>query len=161
MKYLLVVGDGMADYPVPELKGKTPLQVANKPNMDWLAAKGKNGLFKTVPDSLTPGSGVAILSVLGGIFTNSKSVSSIVFSTLAIHLSCLTNMVSNSVRVLLFPSASTQNQGVPSGNVFWAEHGWKNNRPKRKAQDKKRVSFFMKPPLILPVLEFEWSSEIT
>ena len=55
----------MADYPVAELKGKTPLQKANKPNMDWLAANGKNGLFKTVPDSLTPGSGVAILSVLG------------------------------------------------------------------------------------------------
>jgi len=65
MKYLLVVGDGMADYPVPELYGKTPLQVANKPNMDMIAAKGRNGLLKTVPDGLTPGSGTAILSVLG------------------------------------------------------------------------------------------------
>ncbi len=65
MKYLLVVGDGMADYPVPELYGKTPLQVANKPNMDMTAAKGRNGLLKTVPDGLTPGSGTAILSVLG------------------------------------------------------------------------------------------------
>ena len=65
MKYLLVVGDGMADYPVPELNGKTPLQAANKPNMDMIAAKGRNGLLKTVPDGLTPGSGIAILSVLG------------------------------------------------------------------------------------------------
>ena len=62
MKYLLVVGDGMADYPVSELGDKTPLQVAHKPNMDMISAKGKNGLFKSVPDSMAPGSGPAILS---------------------------------------------------------------------------------------------------
>jgi 2,3-bisphosphoglycerate-independent phosphoglycerate mutase len=65
MKYLLIVGDGMADYPVPELGNKTPLQAANKPNMDMIAAKGRNGLLRTVPEGLTPGSGTAILSVLG------------------------------------------------------------------------------------------------
>jgi 2,3-bisphosphoglycerate-independent phosphoglycerate mutase len=65
MKYLLVVGDGMADYPVPELDNKTPLQAANKPNMDKIAARGCSGLLKTVPKALTPGSGTAILSVLG------------------------------------------------------------------------------------------------
>ena len=65
MKYLLVVGDGMADYPLPELGNKTPLQAANKPNMDSIAAKGKSGLIRTVPDELTPGSDAAICSVLG------------------------------------------------------------------------------------------------
>jgi 2,3-bisphosphoglycerate-independent phosphoglycerate mutase len=65
MKYVLVVGDGMADYPVPELGNLTPLQVAHKPYMDALAAKGRNGLIKTVPEDLTPGSDAAILSVLG------------------------------------------------------------------------------------------------
>lgn len=65
MKYILVLGDGMADYPVPQLNNKTPLQVANKPNMDLIATKGQNGLLKTVPDTMTPGSGPAILSVLG------------------------------------------------------------------------------------------------
>ena len=65
MKYLLIVGDGMADYPVPELHNKTPLQVANKPNMDMIATKGCSGLLRTVPEGLTPGSGTAILSVLG------------------------------------------------------------------------------------------------
>jgi 2,3-bisphosphoglycerate-independent phosphoglycerate mutase len=65
MKYLLVVGDGMADYPVPELGNKTPLQAANKPNMDMIATKGCSGLLRTVPEGLTPGSGTAILSVLG------------------------------------------------------------------------------------------------
>ncbi len=65
MKYIIVVGDGMADYPIPELDDKTPLQVANTPNMDNVATKGRNGLLKTIPDSLTPGSDVAILSVLG------------------------------------------------------------------------------------------------
>jgi 2,3-bisphosphoglycerate-independent phosphoglycerate mutase len=65
MKYILIVGDGMADYPVPELKNKTPLQVAHKPNMDAIAAKGRNGVIKTVPEKMNPGSDVAILSVLG------------------------------------------------------------------------------------------------
>jgi 2,3-bisphosphoglycerate-independent phosphoglycerate mutase len=65
MKYVLVVGDGMADYPVPELGGKTPLQVARKPNMDSIAAKGRSGLLKTVPDGFNPGSDTAILSLLG------------------------------------------------------------------------------------------------
>ena len=65
MKYLLIVGDGMADYPVPELDNKTPLQAANKPNMDMIATKGCSGLLRTVPEGLTPGSGTAMLSVLG------------------------------------------------------------------------------------------------
>jgi len=65
MKYVLVVGDGMADYPVPELDNKTPLQVAYKPNMDAIAAKGQSGLLRTVPEGLSPGSDTAILSVLG------------------------------------------------------------------------------------------------
>lgn len=65
MKYLLIVGDGMADYPVPELDGKTPLQVARKPNMDAIASRGRSGLLKTVPDGMSSGSDTAILSVLG------------------------------------------------------------------------------------------------
>jgi 2,3-bisphosphoglycerate-independent phosphoglycerate mutase len=65
MKYLLVVGDGMADYPVPELGNKTPLQAAHKPNMDALTAKGRSGLIKNVPDDMHPGSETAILSLLG------------------------------------------------------------------------------------------------
>ncbi len=65
VKYVIIVGDGMADYPVPELGGKTPLQAAYKPNMDALAARGRSGLLKTVPDDLKPGSEVAILSLLG------------------------------------------------------------------------------------------------
>ncbi len=65
MKYILVVGDGMADYPIPELGDKTPLQAAYKPNMDSIAAKGQSGLIKTVPDELNPGSETAICSLLG------------------------------------------------------------------------------------------------
>ncbi len=65
MKYILILGDGMSDYPIPELGNRTPLQVANKPNMDMIAAKGQSGLLKTVPDNMTPDSGNAILSVLG------------------------------------------------------------------------------------------------
>jgi 2,3-bisphosphoglycerate-independent phosphoglycerate mutase len=65
MKYVLVVGDGMSDYPIPELGDKTPLQAAIKPNMDAIAAKGRSGLIKNVPDECTPGSDAAICSVLG------------------------------------------------------------------------------------------------
>ncbi len=65
MKYMLIVGDGMADYPVPELGNMTPLQAAHKPNIDSIAAKGRNGLIKNVPDDMSPGSDTAILSLLG------------------------------------------------------------------------------------------------
>lgn len=64
MKYVLVIGDGMSDYPVAELGNKTPLQAAYKPNMDSIAAKGRSGLIKNVPDECTPGSDVAICSIL-------------------------------------------------------------------------------------------------
>ncbi|MFB3888536.1 MAG: cofactor-independent phosphoglycerate mutase [Candidatus Bathyarchaeia archaeon] len=65
MKYVLIVGDGMADHAVPELGNKTPLQAARKPNIDSIAARGRSGLIKTIPDELPAGSDVAILSVLG------------------------------------------------------------------------------------------------
>ena len=55
----------MSDYPVPELNNRTPLEVASKPNMDYLAQNGEMGLAKTVPDQLDPGSDVANLSVFG------------------------------------------------------------------------------------------------
>lgn len=65
MKYLIVLGDGMADRPLTELKGMTPLEYAATPNFDKLAAKSSVGLVKTVPDGMKPGSDVANLSVLG------------------------------------------------------------------------------------------------
>ena len=65
MKYVVLLCDGMADYPVEELGGKTPMQAAHKPNMDALARKSRVGLVKTVADHLKPGSDVANLSVLG------------------------------------------------------------------------------------------------
>ncbi len=65
LKYLVVLADGMADYPVPELNGKTPLQVSNKSNMDRLAKSGEVGLVRTVPPGMPPGSDVANLAVMG------------------------------------------------------------------------------------------------
>ena len=65
MKYILIIGDGMADDPVEGLGGKTPLQYANIPTMDMLASKGETGFALTVPDGLQPGSDVAILSIFG------------------------------------------------------------------------------------------------
>ncbi len=65
MKHLVLLLDGMADYPVPELMGKTPMECAHKPNIDFLAKNGEVGLCKTVADGLKPGSDVANLSVLG------------------------------------------------------------------------------------------------
>ena len=65
MKYLLFIGDGMADNPVPELGNKTPLQYANTPTIDALAAKGVLGSVKNCPDSLPAGSDTAITSIFG------------------------------------------------------------------------------------------------
>lgn len=65
MKYVIFLGDGMADLPVEELGGKTPLESADKPNMDFIASHGKLGMVKTVPDGIKPGSDVANLSVMG------------------------------------------------------------------------------------------------
>lgn len=65
MKYIVMLGDGMADYSVEALGGKTPLEVAKKPNIDRLARGGRLGMVKTVPDGLKPGSDVANLSAMG------------------------------------------------------------------------------------------------
>ncbi len=65
MKYVVILGDGMADYGVPALNGKTPLSVANKPFIDYLAERGTLGTTKTVPAGMKPGSDVANLSMLG------------------------------------------------------------------------------------------------
>lgn len=65
MKYIVVLCDGMADYPINALNDKTPLEVAFKPNMDRLCCHAEIGLAKTVPDSLSPGSDVANLAVMG------------------------------------------------------------------------------------------------
>lgn len=64
-KYIVLIGDGMADRPLEELGMKTPLMVAHTPNMDMLAKKGIFGKVKTIPESLHPGSDVANLSILG------------------------------------------------------------------------------------------------
>ena len=65
MKYVLLISDGMADYPVEELDGLTPLEAADTPHMDTLAARGRVGLVRNVPSGMSPGSDVAVMSVLG------------------------------------------------------------------------------------------------
>ncbi|MDR2358085.1 MAG: 2,3-bisphosphoglycerate-independent phosphoglycerate mutase [Oscillospiraceae bacterium] len=65
MKYILIIGDGMADNPVPELGGLTPLQHADTPELDALASAGAVGSVRTCPDGLPPGSDTAIMSIFG------------------------------------------------------------------------------------------------
>ena len=65
MKYIVVLGDGMADEPIDALGGKTPLEYAKTPAMDELAAKGEIGLVHTIPEGMKPGSDTANLAVLG------------------------------------------------------------------------------------------------
>ncbi|PLX85155.1 MAG: cofactor-independent phosphoglycerate mutase [Desulfuromonas sp.] len=65
MKYIVLLGDGMADEPIEELGGKTPLEAARIPRMDALARAGQFGLVETVPEGYHPGSDVANLSVFG------------------------------------------------------------------------------------------------
>lgn len=65
MKHLIILGDGMADEPIERLGGKTPLQYASTPNMDWLAKNGRTGRLVTVPEGYNPGSEVANTAILG------------------------------------------------------------------------------------------------
>lgn len=65
MKHIIILGDGMADWPVPELGGKTLLQYADTPNMDKIARMGCSGLLQTVPEGFHPGSEVANSAILG------------------------------------------------------------------------------------------------
>ena len=65
MKYIILLGDGMADEPIEELEGKTPLEHARTPYMDSLARKGLFGLAETVPRGFHPGSDIANLSIFG------------------------------------------------------------------------------------------------
>jgi 2,3-bisphosphoglycerate-independent phosphoglycerate mutase len=65
MKYIVLLGDGMSDEKLEQLGGKTPLQAAKTPNMDFMAKRGRIGLARTVPAGLPPGSDVANLSIFG------------------------------------------------------------------------------------------------
>ncbi len=65
MKYIIILADGAADEPIAAYDGKTPLMLANTPNIDALCAKARTGLFKTVPDDMPAGSEIANLAVLG------------------------------------------------------------------------------------------------
>lgn len=65
MKYVILIGDGMADYPIPEHGDKTALQIANTPNLDFIATAGMCGAVKTIPEGMNAGSDIATLSILG------------------------------------------------------------------------------------------------
>jgi 2,3-bisphosphoglycerate-independent phosphoglycerate mutase len=65
VKYIILQGDGMADYPLEVLGGKTPLEAANTPNMDWLAARGVFGMAHVIPKGFPPGSDVGNMSIMG------------------------------------------------------------------------------------------------
>ncbi len=64
-KHVIIVGDGMADYPLEALGGRTPLMAAKTPYLDWMAEQGEMGIVKTVPDGFSPGSEIANLSIFG------------------------------------------------------------------------------------------------
>jgi 2,3-bisphosphoglycerate-independent phosphoglycerate mutase len=65
VKYIILQGDGMADYPLDALDGKTPLEAARTPNMDWLAARGVFGMAHVIPKGFPPGSDVGNMSIMG------------------------------------------------------------------------------------------------
>ena len=65
MKYFVIIGDGMSDLPLKELGGKTPLEAANTPNLDYIAQYGVCGWTKNIPAGMTPGSDVAAMSIFG------------------------------------------------------------------------------------------------
>ena len=64
-KYLILIGDGMADWPIASLGNRTPLEAADKPNMDFMASNGAMGMVQVVPREMYPGSDVSNLSIIG------------------------------------------------------------------------------------------------
>jgi 2,3-bisphosphoglycerate-independent phosphoglycerate mutase len=65
MKYVILIGDGMADYPIPERGNRTALQIASTPNLDFIATEGRCGIVRTIPEGMTAGSDIATFSILG------------------------------------------------------------------------------------------------
>ncbi len=65
MKYIVIIPDGMADEPIQELGNKTPLEVARRPNMDYMAQHGMTGLVQTIPPGMQPGSDIGNMALLG------------------------------------------------------------------------------------------------
>ena len=65
MKFIVLVPDGMADEPVAQLDGKTPLEVAKTPHMDYLASGGMSALVQTIPEGMSPGSDIGNLALMG------------------------------------------------------------------------------------------------
>ena len=65
MKYIIILGDGMADEPLQELGGKTPLEVAKTPNLDRISKRSEIGMVHTIPDGMKPGSDTANQAVVG------------------------------------------------------------------------------------------------
>ena len=65
MKYCIIIPDGMADYPIEKLGGRTPVETARTPNLDFLAQNGQLGVARTIPGGFPPGSDVANLSIVG------------------------------------------------------------------------------------------------
>ena len=72
MKYVLIIGDGMADDPLAELGGKTPLEACRKPFFDSLCERGELGLCQTIPEGFPPGSDTAIMGILGALRWSSR-----------------------------------------------------------------------------------------
>ncbi len=64
-KFIILIGDGMADWPIPSLGDKTPLDAANKPHMDFMASEGALGMVQVMPEGMYPGSDVSNLSIMG------------------------------------------------------------------------------------------------
>ena len=64
-KYIILIGDGMADWPIAEIGNRTPLEAADKPNMDFMASNGAMGMVQVVPEEMYPGSDTSNLSILG------------------------------------------------------------------------------------------------
>ena len=65
MKYIVILGDGMADEPLPELGGRTPLEHAKTPNLDRMTITGACGMLRTIPEGFEAGSDIANMSILG------------------------------------------------------------------------------------------------
>ncbi|MBF0565863.1 MAG: cofactor-independent phosphoglycerate mutase [Nitrospirae bacterium] len=142
MKFLVLIGDGMADRPLEALGGLTPLQMANTPNMDRLASESLVGSVLTVPEGLPPGSDVANLSILGydpRLYYSGRApleAASMGLSLQPQDVAFRCNLVT-----LKFDGPSTIMEDYSSGHITTGESGMLIETLKEKLADH-RISFY-------------------
>jgi 2,3-bisphosphoglycerate-independent phosphoglycerate mutase len=123
-KYIILIGDGMADWPIPSIGDRTPLEAARKPNMDYMAAHGSIGMVQVVPQEMYPGSDVSNLSILGydpaAVYTGRSPLEA---ASIGISLAPDDVAVRCNIVTLKHEGADSEMEDFSAGHISTAEAG--------------------------------------